>query len=41
MNGFREALEKLRSPYVEELRNWIDKEIDGIYKIKSKKLNNS
>lgn len=38
MNGFREALEKLRSPYVEELRNWIDKEIDGIYKIKSKKL---
>jgi len=38
VNGFREALEKLRSPYVEELRNWIDKEIDGIYKIKSKKL---
>lgn len=37
MNNFREALGKL-FPYVEELKNYIDREIDGVFKVKSKRL---
>ncbi|WP_448377316.1 3'-5' exoribonuclease YhaM family protein [Fervidobacterium sp.] len=38
MNNFKEVLEKLRFPYVEELKNYIDREIDGVFKVKSKRL---
>jgi len=38
VNNFREALEKLKPPYVEELKNLIDREVNGVYKIKSKRL---
>jgi len=37
VNNFREALGKL-FPYVEELKNYIDREIDGVFKVKSKRL---
>ncbi|MCX7653776.1 MAG: HD domain-containing protein [Fervidobacterium sp.] len=38
MNIPKELLEKLRQPYVEELEKFIEKEIDSVFKIKSKKL---
>ncbi len=38
MNLPKELLEKLRTPYVEELDKFIEREIDGIFKVKSKKL---
>ncbi|MGQ9855289.1 MAG: 3'-5' exoribonuclease YhaM family protein [Fervidobacterium sp.] len=38
MSNLREALEKLRPPYAEELKNFVDREIDGVFKIKSKRL---
>jgi len=34
----REILDKLKAPYIEELEKYVDKDIDGIFKVKSKKL---
>jgi 3'-5' exoribonuclease len=34
----KEIIEKLKPPYIVELDNFIEKEIDGIFKVKSKKL---
>lgn len=41
MNIPKEVLEKLRAPYVEELDKFIEREINGVFKIKSKKLQES
>ncbi|MGB9614701.1 MAG: 3'-5' exoribonuclease YhaM family protein [Fervidobacterium sp.] len=38
MNIPKEIIEKLKPPYIVELDNFIEKEIDGIFKVKSKKL---
>ncbi|MEN3042347.1 MAG: HD domain-containing protein [Fervidobacterium sp.] len=38
MNIPKELLEKLRQPYIEELEKFIEKEIDSVFRIKSKKL---
>ncbi|HCI29143.1 MAG TPA: HD domain-containing protein [Fervidobacterium sp.] len=38
MNIPREILDKLKAPYIEELEKYVDKDIDGIFKVKSKKL---
>lgn len=38
MNIPKEILEKFRYPYVEELPSFIDKEIVGVFKVKSKRL---
>ncbi|ODN31221.1 3'-5' exoribonuclease YhaM family protein [Fervidobacterium thailandense] len=38
MNIPREILEKFSYPYVADLGSYLDKEIDGIFKVKSKKL---
>jgi len=34
----KEILEKLKAPYIEELENFVEREIDGIFKVRSKKL---
>ncbi|HOK33961.1 MAG TPA: HD domain-containing protein, partial [Fervidobacterium sp.] len=38
MNIPDEILKKLETPYVEDLENYVDREIDGIFKLRSKKL---
>ncbi|ABS60875.1 MULTISPECIES: 3'-5' exoribonuclease YhaM family protein [Fervidobacterium] len=38
MNIPKEILEKLKAPYIEELENFVEREIDGIFKVRSKKL---
>lgn len=38
MNIPDEILKKLETPYVEDLENYVDRNIDGIFKLRSKKL---
>ncbi len=38
MNIPKEILEKLKAPYIEQLENFVEREIDGVFKVRSKKL---